>query len=231
MVRRQIHGFFWNAVRRKPIPPLFHYCWFGGAPPSPEMDACLESWRRWNPTYEVMRWDEGNVPDDPFVERALRGGHWSRASNAVRAHAVLKFGGIYLDTDVEIRRDFEPLRRLSCFLGFQYEPDGTPYKPFEMCVNGAVLGARPGHPFVKDLLARIPRKIEGPEAFDVLGPQMTTAALIDLGLQAYSASPITLGGVTVFPKEAFYPYFYREGYDPRTVGPETFAVHHWAKRW
>ena len=218
------------TIRPKPIPPLFHYCWFGDNPVTDEMGRCLESWRRLHPTYAIMRWDEGNLPDDPFVHRALENGHWSRASNAVRAHAVLQHGGIYLDTDVEIVRSFEPLRRRRCFLGFQYVPDGTSYKPFEMCVNGAVLGAEPGHPFVRALLDRIPRHLEGPEAFDLMGPQMVTAVLIEAGLRCYSRTPVTIAGATIFPKEAFYPYFYQEP-RPTSVGTDTYSIHYWAKRW
>jgi mannosyltransferase OCH1-like enzyme len=216
--------------RARRIPPLLHYCWYGGTPASEEMELCLESWRRHLPEFRVRRWDETNVPDDPFVVRALAAGRWSRASNAVRAHALLEHGGIYLDTDVEVLRSFEPLRRLPCFMAFQYEPDGTTYKPFEMCVATGVLGARPGHPFIRALLDRIPRHIEGPEAFDVMGPSMATAVAIEFGLRAYSPTGVTIGGARVLPKESFYPYFYQEE-RPETVGPETFAIHLWAKRW
>jgi hypothetical protein len=52
--------------------------------------------------------------DDPFVKQTLHGGHWSRASNAVRAYVVLQDGGIYLDSDVEVLQSFEPFRRLDC---------------------------------------------------------------------------------------------------------------------
>ncbi len=121
------------------------------------MVRCIETWRTHHPGFEIRRWDESNVPADPFIDRALAGGHWSRASNAVRMHALYAHGGIYLDTDVEVLRSFEPLRRHSCFLGFQYIPDGTPYKPFEMCVASGVMGARPKHPLVREMLAEIPR--------------------------------------------------------------------------
>jgi hypothetical protein len=46
----------------------------------------------------------------------------------------------------------------------------------------------------------------------------------------YSNTAITIADATIFPKEAFYPYFYRETFDPGLVTPSTFSVHHWAKR-
>ena len=126
-------------------------------------------------------------------------------------------GGFYLDTDVEVLRSFEPLRRYECFLGFQYVPDGTSYKPFEMCVASGVMGARPRHPLVARCSPRFREIVEGPAAFDILGPQMATAVLIRAGLTGYSDTPVTIGGATILPKETFYPYFYKETFDPSLI--------------
>lgn len=153
------------------------------------MRDCLKSWRVQSPKFELVRWDETNVPDDPFIDRALAAGEWSRASNAIRAHALNRYGGIYLDTDVEMLQSFEPLRRFPCFLGFQYVPDGTDYKPLTMCVGCAVMGATAGHPYLQRFLAKIPRDVEGPEAFSTLGPQMATSVLIEDGLTGTPTRP------------------------------------------
>ena len=51
------------------------------------------------------------------------------------------------------------------------------------------------------------------------------------GLTRYSDLPVTIGGATILPKDAFYPYFYQEELRPEMITPETFSVHHWAKRW
>ena len=190
----------------------------------------MRTWRAHNPDFEIMCWDERNVPDDPFVHRALAEGQWSRASNAVRLHALMTHGGIYLDTDVEVLNPFYPFLDLGCFLGFQYQPDGTGSKPFEACVDGAVVGATAGHPLIEKFHAEIPRHIEGPAAFDIMGPVMLTGVLMREGLSAYSETPVRVGGAMIFPKDVFYPYFDRET-RPATVGPETFAMHLWAKRW
>ena len=193
------------------------------------MRDCMRTWLLHNPDFEIMRWDESNLPDDPFVHRALAAGQWSRASNAVRMHALLNHGGVYLDTDVEVVQPFDPLLSLSAFLGFQYIP-GERHKPFEMSVCGAIAGAEPGHPLIRKFLEEIPRDIDGPAAFDIIGPQMLTGVLIREGLREYSRAPIEVGGATIFPKDVFYPYFYREQ-RPAAVGPETIAIHLWAKRW
>jgi mannosyltransferase OCH1-like enzyme len=212
------------------IPRIIHYCWLGDAEPSAEMEASMATWRQQLPTYAVQERNESNLPDDPYVERAVEAGKWSRASNAIRLHALYEYGGVYLDTDVDVVRSFDPLLGLGCFLGFQFEPDGTARKPLEQVVNGAVMGSTPRHPFVAHLLGRIPRDDPRPEALELMGPELITAGLFDWGLEGWSPEPVTVRGVTVLPKEAFYPYFYGDD-PPESVGPETFAIHRWAKRW
>jgi mannosyltransferase OCH1-like enzyme len=54
--------------------------------------------------------------------------------------ALAKFGGVYLDTDVDLIRSLEPMLENRAFLGFQRGDD----YPHEL-VNGAVFGAEPGH--------------------------------------------------------------------------------------
>ena len=57
------------------IPKVIHYCWFGGNP-LPELAAqCIESWKKFLPDYEIMRWDESNfdVNSIPYTAAAYMG--------------------------------------------------------------------------------------------------------------------------------------------------------------
>ena len=65
-----------HLIRRvftRKIPRIIHYCWVGGRAPSEEMVRCIETWRTHHPGFEIRRWDESNVPADPFIDRALAG--------------------------------------------------------------------------------------------------------------------------------------------------------------
>jgi hypothetical protein len=42
------------------IPKIIHYCWFGGNPLSELAQKCIESWKKFCPDYEIVRWDESN---------------------------------------------------------------------------------------------------------------------------------------------------------------------------
>jgi mannosyltransferase OCH1-like enzyme len=59
------------------------------------------------PDFVVKRWDETNTPFDTPYSRATRERRaWSALSDYTRHYALQSEGGIYLDTDVEVVRDF-----------------------------------------------------------------------------------------------------------------------------
>ena len=215
---------------RARIPRILHYCWFGGTPPQ-EVREYIATWTAFNPGYRILDWTEANAPRSPFVDEALALKRYALASDYVRFAVLHRWGGIYLDTDVQVMRSFEPLLHLRCFLGFQYEPDGTPYKPHDLIVNGAVIGARPRHAFLAEMLRRYPTSVGEAESALPAIPRSLTSALIERGLRGYSSEPVEVDGVTILPKESFYPYFWGEEFKPELMEDSTYAVHHWAHRW
>ncbi|MCS6970296.1 MAG: glycosyltransferase [Planctomycetota bacterium] len=121
------------------IPKIIHYCWFGGGPWSELIQRCVASWRQMLPDYEIRRWDESNAPvQDPPLAEALAWKKYGLASDYLRGWALMRFGGIYLDVDVEVIRSFDPLLDDEAFIGFQEERAGGHW------VNAAVMG--PGGP-------------------------------------------------------------------------------------
>ena len=42
------------------IPKKIHYCWFGGNPLPELAQKCIDSWKKYLPDYEIIRWDESN---------------------------------------------------------------------------------------------------------------------------------------------------------------------------
>lgn len=81
----------------------------GGYPP--KIQECIESWRRVLPDYEIIVWDENrfDVRSVPWVRRAFRLKKYAFAADYIRHYALYTEGGIYLDTDIEIRKPFDEL--------------------------------------------------------------------------------------------------------------------------
>lgn len=85
----------------------------------PQITACMDSWVRAMPDYEMRRWDESCLDeiDSEFVREAMAEGKWAFASDVIRLYALYTYGGIYLDTDVMVARSFDPLLHLRGFVG------------------------------------------------------------------------------------------------------------------
>ena len=96
------------------IPKVIHYIWLGGQPLPPLGEKCLASWRSQLPDWEIRRWDESNSPvRHPFVRAMMDRGLYAFASDYIRLDILAKYGGLYLDTDVELIRPPGAILRFS----------------------------------------------------------------------------------------------------------------------
>ena len=60
---------------------------------------------------KLFKWDARSFDVDsvPFVKEACSVKKWAFASDYIRLHALYEEGGIYLDTDVYVRKRFDEL--------------------------------------------------------------------------------------------------------------------------
>lgn len=90
------------------IPKKIHYCWFGGNPLPEDVKRYIESWKKYCPDYELIRWDESNydVHKNTYVELAYQNKKWAFLTDYARLDTIYEHGGIYLDADVELVHGF-----------------------------------------------------------------------------------------------------------------------------
>jgi hypothetical protein len=94
-----------KSRKKYAIPPQIHYCWFGSEPMPKDDERCVESFRKHNPSYEIIRWSEENydIAKAPlYVRQAYENKKYAFVSDYVRLDVIYRYGGIYLDTDVEL---------------------------------------------------------------------------------------------------------------------------------
>lgn len=106
----------------KNIPQLIHYCWFGKKPKSKLAEKCINSWKKYCPDFDIIEWNEKNfdISKCPlYVRQAYEVEKWAFVTDYVRLKVVFDCGGIYMDTDVELKRPLDQLLDHQGYFGFE----------------------------------------------------------------------------------------------------------------
>ncbi|MDR0918533.1 MAG: hypothetical protein LBM93_04710, partial [Oscillospiraceae bacterium] len=141
---KYLNGFETDGYMKEKIPKIIHYCWFGGKEKPRLVQRCIDSWKFYNPDYEIREWNENNcdVLEIPFIQQAYVKQKWAFVADYFRFKILSEFGGIYLDTDVEANGSANALLCHEAFLGYEKKD----------VINAAVLGAVKGHPFIEQMI-------------------------------------------------------------------------------
>lgn len=105
------------------IPKRIHYCWFGKAEMPVQFQHNIMTWKEKCPDYEIIRWDETNydVKRNKYMFQAYRMKRWGFVPDYARLDIINTYGGIYLDTDVELLKSLDELLKVNFFCGFESE--------------------------------------------------------------------------------------------------------------
>lgn len=126
------------------IPKVIHYCWFGGSPLPLLVMKCMHSWKTFCPSYEIKEWNEMNfdVNCNQYVREAYENKKWAFVTDYVRLKTLYDYGGIYMDTDVEVIKPLDKFLSLPAFSG--YEGDNR--------IPTGIIGAAKGNKWIGELL-------------------------------------------------------------------------------
>ncbi|MGN0808054.1 MAG: glycosyltransferase family 32 protein [Candidatus Coproplasma sp.] len=126
------------------IPKIIHFVWVGGKELSESAKKNVAEWKRICPDYEIKLWNENNfdVYECDYVREAYEAKKYAFVSDYIRLKALYEYGGIYLDTDVELIKPFDSLLGYRTVLGFE---DTT-------VLSTAIVMCAPKEKWVKDLL-------------------------------------------------------------------------------
>lgn len=127
------------------VPKIIHYCWFGKTSFTKKISDRIADWKIKMPDYYFVEWNEDSFPINKsigFVKEAYSAKKWAFVSDYVRLYALNTYGGIYLDTDVDIIKSFDDFLKLDGFISFESKQT--------LCT--AVIGARKGNALIEELL-------------------------------------------------------------------------------
>lgn len=103
------------------IPKIIHYVWFGGNPLPDDVKQYIVSWKKYCPDYKIIRWDESNfdVNQNQYCKEAYQAKKWAFVSDYIRLKVLYEYGGIYLDSDVEVVKPLDNLLKYDAFSGYE----------------------------------------------------------------------------------------------------------------
>lgn len=206
------------------IPKVIHYIWLGKNPLPPELEYCISTWKTYCPTYEIIRWDESNydISKNAYMKQAYEQGAFSFAADYARIDIVCTYGGICLDTDVELIKPFDDLLAQSGFCGVE---------KWQTVNLGGCCGAVKGN----QMLQELKEYRENISFINEQGRQnRTTCGVYDT--EVFLKNGYMINGktqrvkdMTVYSNDYFHPYDYMSGRKVITVN--THSIHHFNGGW
>jgi hypothetical protein len=205
------------------IPKTIHYIWFGGNPLGEKELAYIESWKKYCPDYEIVRWDETNfdVSQNRYCREAYEAKKWAFVSDYARLWILVHHGGIYMDTDVEVVKPLDAFLAHEAFSGFE-KIDSIPT---------GIMASRAGFPLFENLLHDYDERsfvMEDGSLDETTNVVAITQACLDLGFKADNTFQI-VDGFALYPKEWFCPKNIDTGVIESTSN--THTIHHFRGSW
>ncbi len=204
------------------IPKIIHYFWFGNHELPMLEQKCINSWLKKCPDYEIKRWDESNydISQNLYMKQAYEAQKWGFVPDYARLDILYRYGGIYLDTDVEVLKSFDSLLKLESFVGFESK---------NLVATGLGIGARKSHPFIKRLMEDYKKRefLLKDNTYDMTSsPIIQTKTFKKYGLKLNNKIQKVMG-VTILPAECLSP----DNNMVPHITSNTFTLHHFSGSW
>lgn len=103
------------------IPKIIHTFWFSEDPMPKAYQNCLQSWKKYAPDFEIRIWDLNTYKPENclFFEQAIKACNWAFASDYARADVLRRYGGVYMDLDVEMLKPIDDLLYNDAYMSFE----------------------------------------------------------------------------------------------------------------
>lgn len=206
------------------IPKKIHYCWFGRGQMPDKAKECITSWKKYCPNYEIVEWNEDNfdINENQYVKEAYENRKYAFVTDYVRLYALYNYGGIYMDTDVEVVKELDHFLIHQAFSGFEsnyFVPTG-------------IMGAQKNNLWIKDLLD----EYQNLSFYKENGELDLTTNVIRITKLTTEKYNLNLNGMFQDLKEVvFYPsdYFCPKSWETGIIKltENTHAIHHFSGSW
>lgn len=208
------------------IPKIVHLIWVGPNKIPETYTACMESIKKFLPSWECKLWTDADIPGlkltsaKYYDEETNYGGK----ADILRYELLYRYGGVFLDIDFEVTQDLSPLHA-----AYEFYCCLMPSTRISVISNG-VIGSIPGHPILRHCLDSLGKHRKDPFVLERTGPILFQSSFYAIAREMLDRPIIAL------PKSFFFPIDATKIVPSRkeilaAVLPHTFGIHHWAGSW
>jgi len=206
------------------IEKTIHYIWLGNKEIPEKFQGFIRGWRELHPDWEIIKWNEENFDCEShsWVKAAIEKKNWALAADFIRSYVLLNYGGVYLDTDIELLKSFNELAANNdFFIGYEAQ----------FWFGSAVLGAKKGHKLIREVheryLTPCKKVTIGSNMLTVFNFSSSTKRLYNPKLDGKTKK--LEDNVLLLSTEHFYPKNYIT-YRIK-ITENTMAIHHLSSTW
>jgi hypothetical protein len=136
------------------IPKVIHFIWISNNSLPQNFQYYLQTWKEHHPEWEIKFWTEKDVMKENFSSTDL---YWlarsyQERSDIIRYEILYRYGGLYVDLDVECFKSFDELHHKYEFYA-NFEPPAVNKK--QVSILNAMIGSVAKHPILKEALDKI----------------------------------------------------------------------------
>lgn len=207
------------------IPKIIHSVWIGQNEKPKLVLKCEKSWKKFCVDYKFIEWNENtfSIKEAPlFVQQAYFKKKWAFVSDYIRLWALYHYGGIYLDSDMEL------LKNIDCFL------DNKSFTGFEdnISVQTSIIGSEKKNDFIlklKNYYKTRPFILDSGILDTTTNVEIISNFLSENGLIRNNKTQLIDNNLKIYPSEYFCPKNFATG--KITTTENTYAIHHFNMSW
>lgn len=196
------------------IPKIIHYCWLSENAIPTDLQEYVDGWKKKLPDYEFVLWNFNKFEKNSslWVQQAFDNKKYAFACDYIRLFAIYNYGGIYMDMDIEVLKNFDDLLDKNLMMAYEdYTCKG---------IEAGCFGAEKNNPLIKKCLDYYEGRsfVKADGAFDMI-----------------PLPKIMMMQLDEYDKSDFYScdYFTAKSYETGELfnNTNTYAIHHFAGSW
>lgn len=184
------------------IPKTIHLIWFGGNQYNLIVKKCIDSWYKYCPDYDIKLWNEESfdINLNIYAKEAYETKKWAFVSDYVRLYVLYNYGGVYIDSDVMVLKNFD------CLLEDEHVVTGY---SSSLWIPAGFMAAEKSNEWIKALLDYYTNRHFqlSRDSFDM---KVNNAIITEISMKKFGFKigdmSIKYGNVKLYPRRFFHPY-------------------------